>query len=233
MIDYTGYTNINHQNERYIVLEYIHNSNKFYNLWKVQFEQTKSIRYVTAREIKFNTIKDLYLPSRYGKGYVGENGYRKTCTQEGILWSDMLMRCYNKKCKDYKSYGAKGVYVCDRWLNLGNFILDIPLIDGYDEIKFKNKELKLDKDLKQKNVNRKVYSLETCTFLIEEQNKSLLNHEKNVYEVINPNGIKEYIEGLVTFCKKYHISHSTIKQRLDNHSLKPIKGFVFLRKIEN
>lgn len=38
------------------------------------------------------------------------------------VWSDMIRRCYDQKCKNYKFYGAKGVSVCDEWrCNITNF----------------------------------------------------------------------------------------------------------------
>lgn len=30
-------------------------------------------------------------------------------------WQHMIQRCHNPNDKDYARYGAKGVYVCDRW----------------------------------------------------------------------------------------------------------------------
>jgi hypothetical protein len=32
-------------------------------------------------------------------------------------WSNMLSRCYNPNDPSYKSYGERGIYVCDRWRN--------------------------------------------------------------------------------------------------------------------
>lgn len=31
------------------------------------------------------------------------------------IWDSMIQRCYNPNRRDFKSYGAKGVTVCDRW----------------------------------------------------------------------------------------------------------------------
>lgn len=31
------------------------------------------------------------------------------------IWRYMLKRCYNKRCVEYKKYGAKGITVCDEW----------------------------------------------------------------------------------------------------------------------
>lgn len=42
------------------------------------------------------------------------------------VWSNMVARCHNEKNKKYKSYGERGVKVCDRWLIVENFISDMP-----------------------------------------------------------------------------------------------------------
>jgi hypothetical protein len=47
-------------------------------------------------------------------------------TREWITWHAMKGRCYNKNRKCYKWYGAKGVIVCDRWLDsFENFYADM------------------------------------------------------------------------------------------------------------
>lgn len=41
-------------------------------------------------------------------------------------WADMKQRCYNKNSSQYKNYGARGIKVCDRWINsFENFLLDM------------------------------------------------------------------------------------------------------------
>lgn len=32
-----------------------------------------------------------------------------------VVWKTMLARCYNPKNKSFKHYGARGIYVCERW----------------------------------------------------------------------------------------------------------------------
>jgi hypothetical protein len=32
------------------------------------------------------------------------------------IWLSMKSRCYNSKAKDYKTYGAKGITICPKWL---------------------------------------------------------------------------------------------------------------------
>lgn len=40
-------------------------------------------------------------------------------------WSSMINRCNNKDNHAYKDYGGRGISVCERWLNVANFIEDM------------------------------------------------------------------------------------------------------------
>lgn len=43
-----------------------------------------------------------------------------------MVWSAMKKRCLNQKDISYKSYGGRGISVCDRWLHsFSNFIADM------------------------------------------------------------------------------------------------------------
>jgi hypothetical protein len=45
---------------------------------------------------------------------------------EYYAWDNMKQRCLNPKNPRYKSYGARGIKVCDRWLHsFKNFLADI------------------------------------------------------------------------------------------------------------
>jgi hypothetical protein len=46
-------------------------------------------------------------------------------TAEYQLWGGMVRRCTNPKCKEYKSYGGRGISVCARWLRFENFFSDM------------------------------------------------------------------------------------------------------------
>ena len=78
-----------------------------------------------------------------GKGSV-TNGYQVSCgcyqkeygrqrkTIHGMsthplykTWSGMLHRCNKKDSRDYPDYGGRGIGVCDRWLDINNFISDM------------------------------------------------------------------------------------------------------------
>ena len=48
------------------------------------------------------------------------------------IYQNMKTRCYNPKAEQYKWYGAKGIKICDEWLEFDNFC-DWALSNGYDE----------------------------------------------------------------------------------------------------
>lgn len=53
---------------------------------------------------------------------------KKTITSEFRCWDAMKQRCINPNHKSYKDYGARGITVCDRWMNsFENFLNDMGL----------------------------------------------------------------------------------------------------------
>lgn len=46
-------------------------------------------------------------------------------TREHRAWCSMIERCENKHCKAYKNYGARGIYVCERWHDFSAFYSDV------------------------------------------------------------------------------------------------------------
>lgn len=41
------------------------------------------------------------------------------------VWKTMHDRCRNKRSRNYRDYGARGIYVCDRWASFENFYRDM------------------------------------------------------------------------------------------------------------
>lgn len=40
-------------------------------------------------------------------------------------WRGMWTRCTNPNVKSYKDYGGRGIQICDRWKDFGNFLEDM------------------------------------------------------------------------------------------------------------
>jgi len=50
---------------------------------------------------------------------------RKNNIREYHAWSSARQRCNNKNGRDYKRYGARGIYMCDRWSTFDLFLEDM------------------------------------------------------------------------------------------------------------
>lgn len=122
-----------------------------------------------------------YAKTVFGVGFLGEGHYKsrpstnEPQTKEYCLWKRMMQRCYD--INNPRKYND--VVVCERWHNFQLFCEDLPKIYGYD--KWVTEEgYCLDKDLKQKDVKVKVYSLDTCIFVKNEDNiKEMLDRVGN------------------------------------------------------
>lgn len=71
-------------------------------------------------------------------------------------WYNMIERCTNENHFAYKNYGAKGVSVCEEWLNSFGEFKKWALANGW------RKGLQLDKDIIG---DGKLYSPKTCCFV--------------------------------------------------------------------
>ena len=152
-------------------------------------------------------------------GWASENEWNKKVYSK---WNHMIYRCYNEeyhKTKKGKNY--IGCTVCDRWLTLSNFVEDVPLIDGYDEEKFLNGELELDKD-KKNDTDDKSYIMNYCTWLSRPENQSLAfkgkQHSEEAKQKISENNAK-------TMQGKFGSEHPNAKRvaQYDKQTLELIK----------
>lgn len=80
----------------------------------------------------------------------------------------MLSRCYNKSNKSYKTYGAKGVRVCDEWLKSFESFYEWAISNGYA------KGLTIDR------INPKgCYAPDNCRWVsMKVQNRNKTNNDK-------------------------------------------------------
>ena len=71
----------------------------------------------------------------------------KTCSSEWYSWQHMKSRCLNPRNKDFVHYGARGIMVCDEWINsFKQFYLDMGPAPPDGEIERKDNSKGYDKD---------------------------------------------------------------------------------------
>ena len=61
--------------------------------------------------------KELSSDRKRKHGFYGNPSYR--------TWANMITRCTDISSKAYKYYGGIGITVCDRWMDVSNFIADM------------------------------------------------------------------------------------------------------------
>jgi hypothetical protein len=67
---------------------------------------------------RINGLKLAKLPKRITHGMSKSSEYK--------IWAGIKRRCYDKKFKNYKQYGGRGIKVCDLWINsFDNFYKDM------------------------------------------------------------------------------------------------------------
>lgn len=115
-------------------------------------------------------------------------------------WNGMMHRCTAEHSKDYPYYGGRGITVCDRWLDVRNFIEDMG---------DKPKRATLDRI-----DNSKGYSPDNCRWAtpIAQANNKRNNREVDV------GGIR--FKTLAAAARYFDMPESTLRNRLFNESAK-------------
>ena len=204
--------------------EYIEYGNKirYHHYFKVKFIKTGYETIAKLKNINEGSIKDMLYPNVKGVGCLGEeydeikNEDRKLFESLYDRWYNILNRCYNKDHKSYPDYGAKGVYVCDRWLNFSKFYKDVQKLNNYNYKMILDKKLTLDKDSLQQNAIKKVYSPDTCIWLTRKQQQSYIDQSaKAVKQFLkfrweDPNGNTGVAIGIGPFAREHGLNASHI-----------------------
>lgn len=129
----------------------------------VEFIKTKYTTICSVNSIKNKSVKDLYDPSVFGVGFIGEKNASRDYNYIYKMWCNMLYRCYDEKFKvNQPTY--KDAIVCNEWHDFRNFREWVLTQD------YKDKEL--DKDIL--TYDCKIYSPETCVFISKKINQLLV-----------------------------------------------------------
>ena len=82
-------------------------------LWKCRCECGNEINVVAGSLVTGNTTACGCIPKNFKHG-----GYKNASYNS---WRAMVRRCTNPKDKDFKRYGAKGITVCQEWMDYAKF----------------------------------------------------------------------------------------------------------------
>jgi hypothetical protein len=128
---------------------------------------------------------------------VGSPTHKMTNTRLFSIWRHMKDRCLNSNIDDYKSYGGRGIKICDVWLNDFMVFYDWAIKSGYSE--------KLTLDRIDVNGN---YEPSNCRWATRSQQ----NNNKRDNVLIEINGETKTI---TQWSKLKGISRTEIRRRLE------------------
>ncbi|MCK5015473.1 MAG: hypothetical protein KAS32_00210 [Candidatus Peribacteraceae bacterium] len=126
--------------------------------------------------------------SQYKHGMAEKRPYR--------IWSNMKMRCNNKRDISYRYYGAKGITYCDEWHYFINFWNDMK--EGYAD------DLQIDRIDNNGN-----YCKENCRWVTPKVNSNNRSHVTNYL-------LDGEIMNLSDISKKIGINRFTLMTRFKN-----------------
>lgn len=115
-----------------------------------------------------------------------------------IIWNGMKARCYNPNAISYKSYGARGIKVCDEWLGEHGFknFHNWAIKNGYKD------ELEIDRIENEGN-----YEPSNCQWISKQENRE--KQRKTRYFEINGERLN-----ISQWCKKLGISKSIAYKKI-------------------
>lgn len=140
-----------------------------------------------------------------------KRGYVKSCGCSRVkythqqsklyrLWSGIKSRCCNEKCENYKHYGARGIKMCDEWLNNFQAFHDWAMNNNYRE------GLQIDRVDNNKN-----YSPDNCHFVTPKENSN--NRRNTIYVALN-----NINKPLSEWCEILNLNYCTVYKRIYNYN---------------
>lgn len=201
MKSYVGETFRTNQCGNIVLVEFLGYKFEHQQEYLVEFVDTGTRVPALISAIKKGQVSDYNAKSVIGIGYLGRkqpNKATKEYSRLKLIWSNMLHRCYDRKSISYKSYGAKGVTVCERWHSFANFCDDVIALEGWNADLFVSKAITLDKD---KFGTSMLYAKEYCCWLTMREQNDHVRHTIHKFTVMWPDGKTEYWDkGIAAFC---------------------------------
>lgn len=202
---------------------------KKYNYYKVLFLNTGHVDEFRKDAVVKGEVRDKYAVSFCGVGVIGNIKTRGKYKPYYILWRNMISRCYKG---DNLAYYNK-VDVCDRWKTFEYFYEDIQKVEGWDKEKFEKGAIVLDKDIKQRFYEKKIYSNDTCLWVTTSQNASIQDAQQKEFIGVSPKGDKYISSNITQFAREHNLERRQISAVLHKR-FKSTLGwkFYYLKDIE-
>lgn len=116
---------------RLTVIEHLGSSNDNQALWLCKCDCGNEKIVKGHNLIKGNTKSCGCLKNEMSRERLKKHGKSRTRLYD--IWIAIKQRCYNPKNDRYKSYGGRGITVCDEWLNDFQAFYDWAMTNGYKD----------------------------------------------------------------------------------------------------
>jgi thymidylate synthase len=160
--------------------------------------------------------------------YLGvANGAGKEGHPLAKTWEGMIARCYSEDSPSYKYYGARGVHVCDAWLEFAQFARDVETLPGWED-KTKNPgSYVLDKDILGSGFR---YGPQECSWVSPAENMAATQVRRIVVE----KGGKEYsFTNTVAFCAQHGVEAKNFSDLWTGNKSAQTRGGFRLVRVED
>ena len=192
----------NRRNSYYIT---INNETKTLAQWCEIYNIKYNTVFQRINQYNWNPLKALTTPIKYQQ----QNNINNKKRLYKIL-RGMRERCYNRKCKQYKYYGAENIQICNEWLNNFNNFYNWAINNGY----------KNDLTIDRINMNGNYEPINCRWITMKEQ----ANNKKNDHYITINNETKT----LTQWCEQYNIKYDTVYNRINKLNWEPLKALTTL-----
>lgn len=150
--------------------------------------------------------------------------HNRSLSPEYEAWHKMKQRCYNLNDPSYSSYGARGIIVCDRWLNsFSNFLEDIgpKPFDDYTLDRINNDGNYTPDNCQWSSKSQQAYNRRPKE-LVKGLYRRGENHARSKLTEAEIREIKESFLKKSTLAKQYSVSYQTISRIKNNETWKHV-----------
>lgn len=146
------------------------------------WDEWRGNNYRDMRPVRLVAVRPTIASIKY-EGPLSHKAKEGEDSRLSSTWTSMMRRCYDPNHHRFNLYGAKGVFVCERWHTYSNFESDCRLLPSWD---FKEKhwsEFELDKDY----YGAGYYGPDSCHWVHTSENNKIAG---NPIKVTNCEGVE-------------------------------------------
>lgn len=212
---------------------------KEYKYYLCQFKDGTIVETKTS-EIKLGKVRNPNHPSICDIGYLGigfwEFYINQKPTREYTIFHGIINRCYNPKSTNYENYGGLGITLDNELHNFQKFCNMLTTLPNYDKWKNGEDKWEIDKDVlcEKFGITPKIYSSNTCQFILQEDNMSERNKRVGItggtYVGINSELHQYEFTNIREFAREHDLYDSHIGNCIRGKA-KTHKGWTFRIKL--